>query len=327
MDILLDAQCNVAAPADADAMHHEVVGSDTGYRQRLLEAGLLTETGIDGLYGRSQRFEAVVDGLDAMITAAGQDLDAEVLRFPPVLSQADFETSEYFNSCPDLSGTIHCFCGGEKEHRRALQCIADGQDWSYLQQPAGLAMAPAACYPVYPLSARRGPLPPGGRTFDVYSYCFRHEPSPEPTRMQLFRIREYVRIGTPAQAVEFRQLWVERGKRMVDRLGLPCEIALASDPFFGRAGKIAAQNQYAEALKFELRIPLADAANAVACLSFNLHRDFFSQRWELRLSDHALAHSACVGFGMERIALALFWHHGMNIDAWPQPVRDALWTP
>jgi hypothetical protein len=28
---------------------------------------------------------------------------------------------------------------------------------------------------------------------------------------------------------------------------------------------------------------------------------------------------------MERVALALFAHHGVDVAAWPAPVRKALW--
>jgi len=52
-----------------------------------------------------------------------------------------------------------------------------------------VALTPATCYPVYPVMAARGPLPEGGRVFDLQSYCFRHEPSEDPARMQMFRIR------------------------------------------------------------------------------------------------------------------------------------------
>ena len=36
------------------------------------------------------------------------------------------------------------------------------------------------------------------------------------------------------------------------------------------------------------------------------------------------AHSACVGFGLERVALALFKTHGLKLSAWPREVRDVL---
>ena len=30
------------------------------------------------------------------------------------------------------------------------------------------------------------------------------------------------------------------------------------------------------------------------------------------------------GFGLERMALALLWHHGTRPDRWPRPVRELL---
>ncbi|MET5116899.1 hypothetical protein AAHH79_43495, partial [Burkholderia pseudomallei] len=76
----------------------------------------------------------------------------------------------------------------------------------------------AACYPVYPVLAQRGALPEDGRSVDAFSYCFRHEPSLDPTRMQLVRMREYIRVGTPEPILAFRQDWIERGTRMIDAL-------------------------------------------------------------------------------------------------------------
>ena len=46
---------------------------------------------------------------------------------------------------------------------------------------------------------------------------------------------------------------------------------------------------------------------------------------QAQTADGEVAHTACVGFGMERVALALFKHHGLDVKAWPAPVRKALW--
>ena len=37
-----------------------------------------------------------------------------------------------------------------------------------------------------------------------------------------------------------------------------------------------------------------------------------------------MAHTSCVGFGLERIALALYRRHGFDRARWPSPVREAL---
>jgi seryl-tRNA synthetase len=173
--------------------------------------------------------------------------------------------------------------------------------------------------------AAKGPVPEGGLLYDLKSYCFRHEPSTEPTRMQLFRMRENVRIGTPEEVTEFRERWLERGPAMIAALGLPCELDVANDPFFGRGGKLMARNQRDQQLKFELLIPVNDGAPPTACLSFNYHQNHFGGLWGMAFANGETAHSACVGFGLERIALALFRHHGTDTDAWPAAVREVLW--
>ena len=61
-------------------------------------------------------------------------------------------------------------------------------------------LSPAACYPVYPIAAARGALPAGGLLFDIEADVFRHEPSRSLDRLQSFRMREFVRIGTPQRS-------------------------------------------------------------------------------------------------------------------------------
>ena len=38
----------------------------------------------------------------------------------------------------------------------------------------------------------------------------------------------------------------------------------------------------------------------------------------------ALAHTACLGFGMERVCMALFKTHGCVPAEWPKNVRELL---
>ncbi|WP_341990699.1 amino acid--[acyl-carrier-protein] ligase [Azorhizobium sp. AG788] len=296
------------------------------FRTELLDAGLLIPTGVDGLYGRSAAYEQVAEGLERAISAMTAADGAERMRFPPLLSRQEFLASGYLKGFPHLAGTISCFCGNEADHRRLLQCIEADEDWSALQQPAEVVVTPAACYPVYPVVARRGPLPEAGLLVDVSSYCFRHEPSVDPCRMQMFRMREQVRIGTAAQVLAFRNAWLERGADWIRRLGVPVTTDLASDPFFGRAGKLMADGQIGQQLKFELLIPVSSADAPTACLSCNYHMTHFSEIWPLRTPDGNLAHTGCVAFGIDRLTLALFRHHGFDLNAWPADVRGQVFA-
>jgi seryl-tRNA synthetase len=164
-------------------------------------------------------------------------------------------------------------------------------------------------------------LPPAGRLFDVASYCFRHEPSKDPARMQIFRMREQVRVGGPDMARSFRDRWIERARELLSALGLPAEPAPANDPFFGRGGKLLAENQRQQELKYELVLPICSDERPTALMSFNYHQTHFGDVFRIRTAEGDVAHTACVGFGMERIALALFKTHGCAPAAWPAEVR------
>ena len=184
-------------------------------------------------------------------------------------------------------------------------------------------MVPAACYPTYPVIAARGPLGADGVSLDLGgSYVFRNEPSGDPARMQMFHQREIVRFGTPERVSDWRERWCDRGLEILNDLGLDAHSDIASDPFFGRTGKMLARSQRSQALKFEIVVPIA-GPEPTAVASFNCHREHFAALYGLTCADGGPAHTACVGFGLERIALALFKRHGYDPDTWPSDDSSA----
>lgn len=292
---------------------------------RLFANGILYESGVDGLYGRSGVFEDVIARFEALVLSIGHGDGAEGFAFPPGMSRAQFEGSGYMKNFPQLAGTIHSFCGNDHDHAELLRCMGAGEDWTAQQKATDLVLTPAACYPLYPVVARRGRLPANGVLAALQSYCFRHEPSRDPARMQMFRMREYVRMGSAEQVLAFRESWLERGPALMEKLELPCHIDVANDPFFGRAGRMMGSSQRDQGLKFELLIPISASGSPTACMSFNYHQDHFGKTFGLTQADGSVAHTACVGFGLERLALALFRHHGTDVSDWPSGVRRALW--
>ena len=84
-----------------------------------------------------------------------------------------------------------------------------------------------------------------------------------------------------------------------------------------------AASQREQELKFEVLVQIAgDEPTAVA--SFNYHHDHFTSTYGIELADGGVAHTACLGFGLERITLALFHTHGLDVAAWPDEVRTEL---
>jgi len=288
-----------------------------------LRETLFRPMGADGVYARTGLYEDVVDALAALITRH-RPAEAEVFRFPPVMTRAMIETSGYLKSFPNLLGCLCCLQGSEADIRGAVNRFVEGETWTDSLTPGDLVMTPASCYPIYPIAAARGVAPKGGLTFDVACDCFRREPSKDLDRMQSFRMREYVRIGTAEQILVFRKAWVAQARALADRLGLPYTVDLASDPFFGRGGQLMAASQVQQALKFELLIPVISEAKPTACMSFNYHQEHFGETWGLRDAEGRTMHTGCVAFGMDRLAVALFATHGLDVKAWPATARDAL---
>ena len=290
--------------------------------ERLADA-LFHKTGVDGVYGRTGLYEGAVEALAALISTY-RPAGAEIMRFPPVMSRRQLEKHGYLKSFPNLLGCVSCLGGTEREIRGVVDRFENGGDWTTSLDAADLVLAPAACYPVYPLAAARGPVPAGGLLFDVACDCFRREPSRDIDRFQSFRMREYVCIGSPEEIQVFREEWIERAKGLADRLGLPYRIDLASDPFFGRGGQLVAISQLQQALKFELLVPVRSEEQPTACMSFNYHREHFGETWGLHDAAGEVSHTGCVAFGMDRLAVAMFATHGTDIARWPAGVRAAL---
>ena len=287
-------------------------------RIALLAPALFHHLGADGVYARTALFERVIEGLTKLISRY-RDPSAEVMRFPPVMSRSQLEKTDYQNNFPQLLGGVCCL-----HLHGSTEPSAPGGDWAAAASTSDLVVTPAACYPVYPLVAARGAVPEKGLMFDVSADCFRREPSRQLDRLQSFRMREFVRVGSAEQAFGFRSQWLERANELAGLLCLNYRIDKASDPFFGRTGQLLAMSQVEQSLKYELLIPVYSSERPTACMSFNYHQDHFGSTWEIRGKDRELVHTACVAFGMDRLGLALFATHGARLDLWPERAREAL---
>ncbi len=293
----------------------------------LVTSGVLLESGVPGIYGHSADFEDVRLRLEELLTRTAVAHGAQRLRFPPLLPRHQLESSGYLGSFPHLAGTIYAFEGSEAEALLQSERAGRHECWSEFQEMTDLTLMPAACYPVYPAIAARGPLPAEGIFVEAGgAWVFRHEPSLDPARRQMFRQHELVRIGRPDDVVQWRDEWAHRGLELLRSLGLDAELDTANDPFFGRRGRMLANTQREQALKLEILVPVA-GPEPTAIASFNQHGDHFAATYGIMLADGSTAHTACLGFGHERIVLALMRTHGLQPASWPNDIRKKLSLP
>ncbi|MBS0344533.1 MAG: hypothetical protein JSS56_28855 [Proteobacteria bacterium] len=85
-----------------------------------------------------------------------------------------------------------------------------------------------------------------------------------------------------------------------------------------------AQSQREQRLKFEVMVPVMKDRAPTAVCSFNWHQQHFTGKFGIQSRDGEAAHTACLGFGLERIAIALFATHGFVLRDWPAQVRELL---
>lgn len=292
-------------------------------RDRLFDAGLLIPSGIDGLYGRSADFEKVVAGLKRAVGALGAPDGPVEIEFPPMIPRVTFDRLGYMRNFPQLCGPVFSFRGGEREFSSLLHSLDEGEPYDHHLSQSEVALSPACCYSVYPTQS--GQQLDQARVFQTAQYCFRHEPSPDPMRLQAFRQIENIVLGLPDRVLDWREQWLERAPVLLTDLGLQVRSDVANDQFFGRAGRLMSMSQREQQLKIEFLVPVFGEDAPTACASINYHQDHFGELFDIRTSDGELAHSSCIGFGLERCTVALFAAHGTEIRNWPHAVRDCLW--
>jgi seryl-tRNA synthetase len=293
------------------------------FYDQLVTHGFIIPTGVPGGYGRGSVFEDILEHFNALVSRTAADDKAEVLTFPPIVARALIEKVGYMDNFPQLSGSINSFFGNDAQARALSEKVHAGERWEDMLAITESMLTPAACYPVYPMFS--GMLRQGGRLVTTMNWVYRHEPSAEPTRLQSFRMREFIRVAATDEVIEWRNTWLERGLALLRSLQLPVTSDVASDPFFGRGGKIMAASQRDQRLKFEILCPVISEEKPTAICSFNWHQDHFSGAFGIRTSDGEVASTACLGFGLERVTLALIKTHGFDPLAWPTEVRALLW--
>lgn len=247
-----------------------------------------------GVYLSAGRFEAVVSGLARALTSLAGAGVGQSLRTPPVIARSIIERVGYHQAFPHLLGSV---------------------------VDSDLVLLPAGCYCLYPMFEGARLTTP--IEVSIEATCFRQEDSAETGRLRSFRMREFVRLGVGPQCRVWRDDRLTVAREWLGELGLETEAVVANDPFFGSGNRLIRALQREQVLKIEL-VATVGPGQRQAVASGNYHKEQFGAVFEISEPAGGVAHSACLAFGYERLALALMHRHGDDPWRWPDQVRDML---
>jgi seryl-tRNA synthetase len=255
---------------------------------------------------------------------SAQDEDYPALIDPDVLVRCG-----YFSSFPHSV----CLVSHLTEDFDAIEAFraANTESTSLrVPDPAALthhdaALRPAVCLPVY--RALEGTtLPEGGLCVTTEGKAFRYESRNLEGMHRLwdFSMREIVFVG-PARVVEERRAGVVEALSLLMRdWDMAFRLVSASDPFFATVRGTKALWQRSRGLKYEMLVDVGSGAGSIAAGSINMAGAIFGHAFGIRTHDGEIATTACVGFGLERLVLALFSQHGFEPTRWPVALREVV---
>jgi hypothetical protein len=271
----------------------------------------------------------LMDVLDRRIQRMAGTFAAERRQFPSVIGAATLERCGYMRSFPHtLTFVTHL-----REDLRAIERFAAGaavEGGRLAMSDDALAgveslLASAVCFHLYALLADT--VQPAPRAVTARGRCYRWESGNllGVERLWDFSMREVIFVGPADWVLVQRRRGIELATALLDDLGLAYTIETATDPFFIENYAAHAAFQAAFDLKYEARALLPWKNDTLAVGSFNYHQDFFGRAFAMRESiDGAPLHTACVAFGIERLAFAIVAQHGPEPAAWPPALRAEL---
>lgn len=292
----------------------------------LKKTGELVEFG-RGRFGFGPMLVGLIAKLDELARERANEFSAPEYEFPALIGAEVLDRCRYLRNFPSSLNMVEHLredLPRIQEFAKTVTC-----DQGHLQFDSSslsgveTLLSPSVCFHWY--NWLRDRVLPAGTAITAWGKCFRYESSNLSglERLWDFSMREIIFVGPPQFVLDGREKCISSCVSLLDDLGLAYEISTATDPFFVDSYAVQAAFQKGFELKFELLCPLPYSGKKLAVGSVNYHQDFFGRTFGIE-SDQAPAHTGCLGFGLERLALAFLAQHGVDESAWPSKVRRVL---
>ena len=302
----------------------------TTYREdphpAMLERGDIVLFG-RGRYGLGPKLVRLIEYFEKRALEMAAAFRADPHCFPSLIGADVLDRCRYLKNFPSSLNLVSHL----REDHAILQEFARSVQWDGKQlvydrdSGSGVEclLSPSVCFHWYRWLKDSHLAEP--RAITALGKCFRYESSNLTglERLWDFNMREIVFVGPASYVIENREKLVELSIAFLNDLGLAYEISTATDPFFVDSYAVQAAYQQGFELKYELLVPLPYSGKKLAVGSINYHQDFFGRSFAIEAADGP-AHTGCLGFGYERLALAFLAQHGVDEKAWPEHLAMAV---
>lgn len=294
----------------------------------LAEQGEIVSFG-RGRYGFGPKLVALMEYFDLRVREMARAFHADSRSFPSLIGADVLDRCRYLKNFPSSLNLVSHL----REDHGVLQEFARSVCWDGEQlvcDRAGLSgveclLSPSVCFHWYTWLRDSKLAQPIAIT--ALGKCFRYESTNLAglERLWDFTMREIVFVGPADYVLASRSRLVDLSAQFLDELGVAYEIASATDPFFVDSYAVQAAYQQGFDLKYELLAPLPYNGKKLAVGSINYHQDFFGRSFAIQTAENP-AHTGCIGFGYERLALAFLAQHGLDVKNWPDVVASHMKT-
>jgi seryl-tRNA synthetase len=282
-----------------------------------------------GFYTLQGDFLRVFQSINRSVRDIAEELGAIEQEHPAVWPVRLFRMIDYFHEFPQqmiLCAPVKDDFGSRKAFAERFRKDRDFDTvpMDELMADASYGLQPAVCdCCYYGLEGRRDHV---DGYYTTYNKVFRNERSATNRldRLTNFSVRDIMFVGSEAFVLEARQGLIERLSRLLQALQVSAKIETANDPFFANDSAMKSVFQTAHRLKYELLADIPHLGKSIAVGSINLHTDFFGKAFDIRTIDGSVAHSGCIGVGMERMTYALFCQYGPELAKWPPALHTFL---
>lgn len=280
-----------------------------------------------GRYGYGPLIVDLMARLERVCEQYGRQIGARPQQFPSLIGADTLTTCSYVKSFPhSLNLVMHLRTELEDIKRFASTTTFDGThlqvDKACLEQPETL-LSPSVCFHCYQWLADSQCR--DGHAFLAKGKCFRYESGNMSglERLWDFTMHETIFVGTKEYVLAHRAACLDFAKGVAEALDLDYRIETATDPFFIEDFATQAAFQSAFDLKYEFVATLPYRDTSLAVGSINYHQNFFGRAFRITDADGAPVHTVCLGFGLDRLALAVLEQHGCDTFAWPAALQGA----